>query len=127
MPHIILEYTSNIGESTNWNRFFTKVHLLLHQEAGVQVEDCKSRAVRHESFFIGGGEEYGGFVHLEVGLLSGRSADLINRVGEVLLQLLVEEFGTGTAAAKVQLTVEVRDLVRDHYFKHPGGTFSTQK
>lgn len=127
MPQIIFEYSASIKDLPDWDRFFKKIHLLVHRETGIDPESCKSRALRLEPFYVGEGTKYSGFVHLEVALLSGRTINMKQLLGNALLELLKAEFSKETAGNKVQLTVEIRDIQRQAYFKHPPGTLTPLK
>ena len=43
MPHLILEYSSNVVESEGFDRLFAALHEGLADVAGFNIHDCKSR------------------------------------------------------------------------------------
>ena len=51
---------------------FGDLHEILSTTGGVRIENCKSRALRRETWHIGRGEDRNAFVHLEVVLLETR-------------------------------------------------------
>jgi 5-carboxymethyl-2-hydroxymuconate isomerase len=118
MPHIRLEYTSNITVETKFNDLFHEIHQILNQTTGINIENCKSRAVQLETFYVGEGRTKSAFVHLEVSLLEGRQDGLVQLTGEKLLDLLLQFFANCPKALSIQFTVEITDMKRDRYFKH---------
>lgn len=124
MPQITLEYTANIVRPASWEQVFNGIHQLIHQITGVHIENCKSRAVSQENFYIGGGGKTLAFIHLEVALLSGKPDEVKQKLGNELLEFLLGEFEKLNVAEKLQVTVELRDIQRLSYFKFPSGTLS---
>ena len=45
-------------------------------------------------------------------------------VGNAALELLKEHFAAAPEELDVQITVEIEDIRRETYFKHPSGTWS---
>lgn len=125
MPQIILEYSPNVASNLSWNELFNSLHHLVHKETGVNIENCKSRAIQRDQYYIGKGGASNAFVHLQLALLSGRSNLQKKRLGEALLKVLEETFDASGKKLKLQITVELRDISREAYFKFPAGTFLT--
>ena len=81
MSHIKLEYTENV----NWNipvqEFFPKLQSVLIQHAKVKPENCKSRANQLKEYLSNIDGSLGGFTHLEISLLIGRSEAVKSKIG----------------------------------------------
>jgi 5-carboxymethyl-2-hydroxymuconate isomerase len=118
MPHLTLEYTSNIRQHVNLAELFSALHRVLAEVGGVSIENCKSRAVKHHDFYIGSGGSNKAFVHLGMTMLEGRPLALKQKVGESILRLLKDTYA---------ITVEIKDIQRATYFKVPEGTLSSGK
>jgi len=73
MPHLRLDYTTNITEEINFQELFHHCHEALQQIIGVDIAKCDSQARQVEDFFIGKGEKENAFVHLTIYLFEGRS------------------------------------------------------
>jgi 5-carboxymethyl-2-hydroxymuconate isomerase len=119
MPHLTLNYSDNVSAPDNLGSLFALMHRELRNTTGVRIDNCKSRAVCHRIFLVGDGSAEAAFVHLDVALLEGRSAADRKRVGADLLALLRQAFSSESPAP--QLTVEIREIQRAMYFKHPQG------
>lgn len=119
MPHIILEYSENIDLPGDKKELFGRIHQILNTVAGIRLENCKSRALMHMDYCIGDGESNNAFVHLDVRFMEGRTGAIKSRIGKALLELLKSRFTMDPEDKKVQITVEVRDIQKKEYFKHP--------
>lgn len=127
MPQIKLEYSDNLTPASDWSQIFNKVHTTLNELSGVPIENCKSRAIPREQYYVGEGGTEKAFVHMEVALLDGRTKKEKHKAGEVLLKFLNSEFEESSKAKTLQITIEFRDIIRDNYFKIPKGTLSQPK
>jgi 5-carboxymethyl-2-hydroxymuconate isomerase len=118
VPHLVLEYTANVRQEVDWSALFSRLHQAV-AEAGGPLAGCKSRAVRHEDYAVADGQPGGAFVHLSIGLLSGRTDEAKAALARRCLELLVEEYQPSLDSLALQITVEVRDLHRESYQKVP--------
>jgi 5-carboxymethyl-2-hydroxymuconate isomerase len=119
MPQIVLEYSENIDLPGDNRELFGRIHQILNTVAGIRLENCKSRALMHMDYCIGNGDSSNAFVHLDVRFMEGRTNDIKSRIGKDLLELLKNHFTGDPADQIVQITVEVRDIRKKEYFKHP--------
>ncbi len=122
MPHVIVEYTNNLRSTRPLDAVFRDIHTVLSETGGIALENCKSRAVQRRCFLIGDGAAPRGFVHADVRMLEGRSHEVKQAVGARILELLRDAFAVLPGTPDSQVTVEVRDIQRALYFKHPEGT-----
>lgn len=126
MPNILLEYTSNVSDSFEYPKLFTEIHSVLHETAGIRLDNCKSRAIKLDEFTIGDGHPSNAFVQLSISFLAGRSAEIKTSVGDQCLTILKQYYEYSVARLDVQITVEICDILREAYFKYPEGTFTPQ-
>jgi 5-carboxymethyl-2-hydroxymuconate isomerase len=117
MPHITLEYTDNIGQPIEFRDLFAELHQVLASIAGISIANCKSRALSLDTYHVGEGKAGNAFVHLEVQLLEGRSAELKREIAERGLEVLKKHFARSLSDRHLQITLEVRDMQRQAYFK----------
>ena len=115
MPHITLEYTANMDYDIDFGQFFSELHLLLKERGGMDVRNCKSRAIRLEEFLLADGSTAAAFMHLSIRIFAGRPADL-KRILSVLARDLLLEF---VSDPKPEITVEIIDIDREAYSKYP--------
>lgn len=125
MPQITLEYSTNISIDFEFDDLFKSIHLILQDVTGIDIDNCKSRAFRHGDFFIGGGGNKS-FVHLELAILEGRSEELKKLTGSRILKTMENYFLKNNPENEMQITVELRDILKNSYFKFPKGTLTKQ-
>ena len=136
MPHLTLEYTDNIPINRSFLSLFQAFHEVLVEVGGIKIENCKSRARLVNTYYVGNGEPENAFVHLDVRFMAGRTESVKQSIGMELKRRLITWFevqsggdqagvGASTTSTKgLQITVEVRDIVRREYFKYPEGTLT---
>ncbi len=117
MPQITLEYSQNVCWDTQFSVLFLELHRCLADLAGIPIENCKSRAVRHEEVLVGEGGANSGFVHLTIGLYQGRPAELKQEIGLRALDLLQRHLAPKSGRQVPQVTVEFREFQRIDYLK----------
>jgi 5-carboxymethyl-2-hydroxymuconate isomerase len=120
MPHVILEYSSNLGPSTDLREFFSLCHNIL-VNAGISRDNCKSRAISRDTYYVADGGSETAFAHLDVRILEGRTTEVKEALGRHLLAAVRDLFNP-PGVTNLQITVEVRDMAKNAYFKHPPGT-----
>jgi len=119
MPHLRLEYTDNINNPANFDDLFNKLHRVLVEYGDIDIDNCKSRAIKLDRFLIADGQKNGSFVHLEVRIFADRSEEVLHTIGEHLKLVLAENFVKDTARDNVQITIEVQEIKKEYYFKIP--------
>ena len=122
MPHLTLEYTTNLEEWANDPGLLLGLHRMLESVAGIKIENCKSRWRMVEEWVVGSGEGESAFVHLDLRFLEGRPLGVKQAVGEGALALLRAHFAPAAGGVALQITVEVQDIRKATYFKDPPGT-----
>jgi 5-carboxymethyl-2-hydroxymuconate isomerase len=124
MPHLTLEYSSNVRVDKDLVTLFTGLHDILEQTGGVRRGNCKSRARPVDAFLVGAGSARDAFVHLDIRLLNGRTVDVRQRIAQQARQALTAWFETSLKSLDLQVTVEVREIDRRFYAKYPEGTLT---
>ncbi len=112
MPHCTLEYSANIPLKVDARRFFSGLHEVLSSFETIQIDKIKSRAVRHEDYFIGDGNVALAFVYLQIAMFSGREAVTRKAVADRALRYLREQFDHALTGLKCSVNVEVREIER---------------
>lgn len=116
MPHFILEHTNNIVEVINSRELFGKLHEILSASDSFHLADMKSRVVTYDDYYVGDGKNENAFVHLTLSILTGRSLELRQHMGQKLLQTLEEYFTQSRAKLNCKITVEIHEINRDTHF-----------
>jgi 5-carboxymethyl-2-hydroxymuconate isomerase len=125
MPHLTLEYSNNLPEPVDFHSLFRRLNAALVEMGPFTLSDVKSRAVGYDQFLVGDGTPGHVFVHLTVGVLSGRDSALLKRIGARMIGILRETFARPWAERKCAITVEIHEIRRETYTKEtnekPGG------
>jgi 5-carboxymethyl-2-hydroxymuconate isomerase len=116
MPHLTVEHTANLGNAIRYTALFEALHQILVETAGVNLSNCKSRAVPLAHYHVGDGDPQHAFVHLEIRLFD-RPPAVKAELGERSLACLRRHLALPTSQLKPQLTVEIVDMERTAYFK----------
>lgn len=117
MPQLWLEYSGNVSQPVLFDELLARLHEALARTAGVSVDACKSRAIPRDAFRVGEGRPNQAFVHLEVGLLAGRTPEQHREVAAACLEVLADVYAPARQALDLQITVEVRTMERESYQK----------
>jgi 5-carboxymethyl-2-hydroxymuconate isomerase len=117
MPHLILEYTANAPDRPELDRVLERLHAAITTAGPFDPANVKSRVVRLEQFRVADGAPEQGFVHLSVAVLAGREAETLRATGNALLAVLQDSFPRAHAGQRCQITVEIREMRRELYFK----------
>jgi 5-carboxymethyl-2-hydroxymuconate isomerase len=117
MPHVVLEYSSNVADAIDDRDLFRRLHEIMAERGPFALADIKSRAVASDRFYVADGDERHAFVHLEIRALEGRDPLALAEVGDLALGLLRDAFPRTAERLACQFTVEIREMARARYFK----------
>lgn len=123
MPHLDLEYSSNVV-AEDMAKLAAKLHGILVTVADVEIENCKTRWRAVPNYHIGEGGPGTAFVHLTIRLLTGRPSEVRRDVAQSTLNLLRSHLRPPPGVA-CQYTVDIGDIDAVTYAKHPPGTLSS--
>ena len=110
MPHITLEYSTNLPALPELATAFGALHAALAPLGPFAIDDFKSRAHPTAAYTVGDGTATRAYAHLTVGVLDRRDADVQRRVADAALAWLEATFAGCVAGLDVDLTVEVREM-----------------
>jgi 5-carboxymethyl-2-hydroxymuconate isomerase len=111
MPHIHLQTTANLGEIGD------VLVRLVGILAGFETIDSKAIKAYHSSreVWVMGEGACPGFIHCEVGLLTGRSLALRQSIGVAFERELQSVFSKSIGLGLAKITVEIREMDIDTY------------
>ncbi|MES2219074.1 MAG: 5-carboxymethyl-2-hydroxymuconate Delta-isomerase [Pseudomonadota bacterium] len=116
MPHLILEYSSNLIEKNNFQKLFAEFNPLLAKTLDTDISGCKCRAVELKDYYIGDSNPNQAFVHMELKVLRGRDSAKLRDIGTKLMELARTYFAESFKKLSTQLTLEIVEL-SPNYFK----------
>ncbi|MBT2448730.1 isomerase [Streptomyces sp. ISL-43] len=112
MPQITVDYSANLSEAFDRRGFALALHPLTAELADTSVETCKTRFRCVEEVYVADGAPENGLVHVQVGLLAGRTEAVKAELSEAVLALLPKYTSTGANApgVVVHASVDVSEL-----------------
>jgi 5-carboxymethyl-2-hydroxymuconate isomerase len=117
VPHLILEYSSNVLDEPDQARLLLELHRALAGTGLFSLSDFKGRSSRHESFAVADGAPDRAFVALDVQVLDGRSDEIKARVAEICAAILRAAYPRTAAGRRLSLSVQVSDIHRGSYHR----------
>jgi 5-carboxymethyl-2-hydroxymuconate isomerase len=75
-----------------------------------QIENCKSRIVKYDDYLLAGGDINNAFVHVAIGVLSGRTEELLKDTANIILEKLKIYFKDSAAERNLQITISITNL-----------------
>ena len=118
MPQLEIEYSAQLPIKDELSKLAVDLHYVISREVDAELSSFKTRITPLENVVIGDGNPKNAMVHLDIRLLSGRISAVKFGTGEAALAALIDRLEWLVGDYKVQFTVEVHDLDRQHYFKH---------
>lgn len=116
MPHLYVEYSANLGDLPEQQMLTELVTTVCGHPTILEELDVKGRIAPTRQYVIGTGAGARGFIHAELRLMSGRTAEakkeLSDRMADVLRRLTPHPEGM-----LVQVSVEISDMDRGSYHK----------
>jgi 5-carboxymethyl-2-hydroxymuconate isomerase len=110
MPHITLEYSTNLPDVPDLAAAFGALHAALAPLGPFAIDDFKSRAHPTAAYAVGDGAKNRAYAHLTVGVFDRRAVDVQQRVADAALAWLEATFAGRLTVVDADLTVEVREM-----------------
>ncbi|NEC20706.1 5-carboxymethyl-2-hydroxymuconate Delta-isomerase [Streptomyces parvus] len=88
MPQITVDYSSTLDTAFDRQAFALALHPLVVSTVDARPEDCKTRFRRVEDVVVGAETEGRAVLHIEIGLLHGRTDDTKIRLAKAVLALI---------------------------------------
>lgn len=114
MPHITVEYSANL--SADPAILLAAINDAALKSGLFDDADIKSRAYAATHFRIGVEHRLRAFLHVRIGLLSGRSLEERRMLSELALGAL-DDAVNAQSGMELQLSVEIFELDRQSYAK----------
>ena len=118
MPHLIIEYSSNLRNRMNIERFVQEVH-----DAAAKIEDLpmpglRTRASERTCYRIADGHPDNTFVHVVLRIRAGREPESKRRIGDRLYAVLCDCLASVFDSSPIGLTFEIQEIdVEYRYLK----------
>jgi 5-carboxymethyl-2-hydroxymuconate isomerase len=113
MPHLIIEYSSNLTEF-NAEKTLAELNKVILDLGEFAELALKSRTIKLDNFLIGRGATKDGFIYAKLAILSGRSIEFRKQLSEQIVSSLqsMAPWREGT-----QLCAEILEIEAESYTK----------
>lgn len=115
MPHLTLEYTSNLV-NIDVKQCLVELNKVLVATNQFDEIDIKSRARKFDDYAVGISPDHRAFLHAKLSLLNGRSTEVKRQISAALLERL-RLLCVPQGQLHVQLCVEILEIERETYTK----------
>ncbi|MEV6953098.1 isomerase [Streptomyces sp. NPDC051183] len=122
MPQITVDYSASLSDAFDRRTFALSLHELTARIVSTPLDTCKTRFRRVEEAYVADGAPEHAVVHVQLGLLPGRTEAVKAELSEAVLELLRKATAPDAAGATgliVHATVDVSELGAA-YRKHVG-------
>ncbi len=111
MPHLIYEYTDNLGDEADIKGLLRKSNqILIAQEGVFPIGGVRSRAIRLTDYCVADGAEDDAFVHATLKIGAGRTAQQKQKACDELFAMITEHFSNQFARRGIALSMECAEF-----------------
>lgn len=116
MPIINFEYTDNLKIDSNIKSFLVETHTILVREIKTDLRTCRSSIAKISDYVIGDGDSKNAYIILRIQMLPGRTDDIKNRTGKILLEKIYSDFSDEIKKYDTQVRVSLTETDKKHYY-----------
>jgi len=119
MPHIVIEYTANLGAQARIPELLKTVNQTIIAQDGVfPTGGIRSRALRLDDYRMADGAADDAFVHVTLKIGSGRSEAVKKQVCDALFDALKAHFAELYEKRYLALSLEIVEFSETGSYKH---------
>lgn len=116
MPHFIIEYSRNLEERVDFRDLAKKIHEAALSTGVFEIGAVRTRTEPRDIYVIADGDAQNSFVAVTGWIASGRSAEVRNRVGKTVFDVLCNQMARIYDTTPIGLTMAVEEI-------DPAGSF----
>lgn len=116
MPIINFEYTDNLKIDSRIKSFLLETHDILAQEIKTDLRTCRSCISKISDYVIGDGDSGNAYIILRIQMLPGRTDDIKNHTGKILLEKIHVDFSDEIKAHDTQVRVYLTEIDKRYYY-----------
>jgi 5-carboxymethyl-2-hydroxymuconate isomerase len=119
MPHLIVEYTSNIKAEARIPQLLAKANEILIAQGGVfPIGGIRSRAVELHDYCIADGQADYAFAHCNLKIGAGRTETEKKKVCDQLFEAIKDHFADLFSKRYLALSLELNEFSESGTYKH---------
>ena len=116
MPILNFEYTANLKIDDKIKSFLSETHAILVQEIKTDLRTCRSCISKISDYVIGDGNSHNAYIILCIQMLPGRTNEIKNRTGKILLEKINKDFFDEIKKHDTQIRVYLTEIDKQHYY-----------
>ncbi len=116
MPHIHLRTSANLTENMDIPDILVALSAELCRHDTIKPESVRAYHSLHTNW-ITDERAPEGFAHVTLSLVTGRSPELLQHMGEAMFRKMKELFSNSLESNEVRVTFELREMTREMYWK----------
>ena len=117
MPQMIVEYSDNITELNHQDLMLNLNHALFDTGLIDHPFNIKTRIHANQDFLIGFGDNQQAYIHVRLGIMTGRTLEQRQLISEQLLTCLKNFDKYQASGLEIQLCVEIAEMPKEVYGK----------
>jgi 5-carboxymethyl-2-hydroxymuconate isomerase len=118
MPHITVEYSSNLEPSVSVRALVEELHRAVVRSGLFETAAVRTRAAPRSIYLIADGAPENVFVHIVARLRAGRTREDRKALGASLLETAKNIVAAAPTSPPIALTVEVQEIDPEMLFRH---------
>ena len=116
MPILNFEYTDNLKIDSKIKSFLLETHDILVQEIKTDLRTCRSCISKISDYIIGDDNPNNSYIILRIQMLPGRTDEIKNRTGNILLEKIHHDFSDEIKKYDTQVRVYLTETDKKHYY-----------
>ncbi|SVA66659.1 uncharacterized protein METZ01_LOCUS119513 [marine metagenome] len=117
MPHLIIEYSSNLSTKLDVQTLVDRVHTAALETGMFKLGAVRTRATARDIYRIADGHPDNGFVHLVLRIAQGRENQAKRRAGEAIFDAVCEELQPLFETTPLGISFEIQEIEQTLSFK----------
>ena len=119
MPHVIVEYTDNLGDDACIPELLQAMNETLMAQNGVfPTGGIRSRAIKLTEYRVADGKEDDAFVHVTLKIAAGRTSEVKKAACDALFEAVKAHFAEAFARRYLALSMELTEFDEGGSYKH---------
>ena len=108
MPHLTLEYNSNLDFDVQ--SLLAQLHAELVATGAINLKGIKSRSVCHTEYRVADGNPNYAFVHVNLLIREGRPLEIQQDITQRVMAVLKETFGDRFETGHLSLSMDLKEM-----------------
>jgi 5-carboxymethyl-2-hydroxymuconate isomerase len=118
MPHLIVEYSSNLDQAVDIPALLRAVHAAALATGVFPIGGLRTRAERREQYVIADGHGDNGFIHVQARIGTGRTPEVRQKAAEQIFAAVKDATAAAFATRPIGLTLEMVEIDPVGSLKH---------